>query len=144
MAAGAAAALLATRTYSAAVGDATALVCDANGSWGSAAALRGDLERARAALQPWAQFDAPRRRNLLAAIASLFREERFDTIQIMAAEAAKVAREGDPEVSEAIDFANFTGAGVTTIEGTGTMFNPTVSWDDIAAPYCIMSTMVGG
>jgi L-lactate dehydrogenase (cytochrome) len=37
--------------------------------------------------------------------------------------------------SEAIDFANFTGggAGVTTIEGTGTMFNPTVSWDDIAA-----------
>ena len=37
--------------------------------------------------------------------------------------------------SEAIDFANFTGggAGVSTIEGTGTMFNPTVSWDDIAA-----------
>jgi L-lactate dehydrogenase (cytochrome) len=35
--------------------------------------------------------------------------------------------------SEAIDFANFTNAGVTTIEGTGTMFNPTVSWDDIAA-----------
>lgn len=37
--------------------------------------------------------------------------------------------------SEAIDFANFTGSGpgVTTIEGTGTMFNPTVSWDDIAA-----------
>jgi L-lactate dehydrogenase (cytochrome) len=39
--------------------------------------------------------------------------------------------------SGAIDFANFTGTGsgpgVTTIEGTGTMFNPTVSWDDIAA-----------
>jgi L-lactate dehydrogenase (cytochrome) len=37
--------------------------------------------------------------------------------------------------SEAIDFANFTGGGpgVTTIEGTGMMFNPTVSWDDIAA-----------
>ena len=37
--------------------------------------------------------------------------------------------------SEAIDFANFTGGGpgVTTIEGTGLMFNPTVSWDDIAA-----------
>jgi L-lactate dehydrogenase (cytochrome) len=37
--------------------------------------------------------------------------------------------------NEAIDFANFTGdgPGVTTIEGTGTMFNPTVSWDDIAA-----------
>jgi L-lactate dehydrogenase (cytochrome) len=37
--------------------------------------------------------------------------------------------------SEAIDFANFTGNGPggTTIEGTGSMFNPTVSWDDIAA-----------
>jgi L-lactate dehydrogenase (cytochrome) len=37
--------------------------------------------------------------------------------------------------SETIDFANFTagGPGVTTIEGTGMMFNPTVSWDDIAA-----------
>ena len=36
--------------------------------------------------------------------------------------------------SEAIDFANFTGGpGSTTIEGTGTLFNPTVGWDDIAA-----------
>jgi L-lactate dehydrogenase (cytochrome) len=37
--------------------------------------------------------------------------------------------------SEAIDFANFNGngPGATTIEGTGSMFNPTVSWDDIAA-----------
>jgi L-lactate dehydrogenase (cytochrome) len=35
--------------------------------------------------------------------------------------------------SEAIGFANFTGAGATTIEGTGNMFNPNVSWDDIAA-----------
>jgi L-lactate dehydrogenase (cytochrome) len=49
--------------------------------------------------------------------------------------------------SEAIDFANFgtpafrpgaapgagSAAGATTIEGTGSMFNPTVSWDDIAA-----------
>jgi L-lactate dehydrogenase (cytochrome) len=35
--------------------------------------------------------------------------------------------------SEAIDFANFSGTEVTTIEGTGSMFNPTVSWDDIAA-----------
>jgi L-lactate dehydrogenase (cytochrome) len=35
--------------------------------------------------------------------------------------------------SEAIDFANFTQMGTTTIEGTGMMFNPTVGWDDIAA-----------
>jgi L-lactate dehydrogenase (cytochrome) len=35
--------------------------------------------------------------------------------------------------SEAIDFANFNGRAATSIEGTGTFFNPTVGWDDIAA-----------
>ena len=34
---------------------------------------------------------------------------------------------------EAIDFANFAGTGATTIAGTGTLFNPTVGWDDIAS-----------
>ncbi len=34
---------------------------------------------------------------------------------------------------EAIDFANFAGSGATTIAGTGTLFNPTVGWDDIAS-----------
>ena len=38
------------------------------------------------------------------------RRERFDTIQVMADEAVKVAREGDPEVSEAIDFAKYYGS----------------------------------
>jgi RHH-type proline utilization regulon transcriptional repressor/proline dehydrogenase/delta 1-pyrroline-5-carboxylate dehydrogenase len=40
----------------------------------------------------------------------VFGDERFDTVQIMAAEAAKVAHEGDPEVSEAIDFAKYYGS----------------------------------
>jgi L-lactate dehydrogenase (cytochrome) len=34
---------------------------------------------------------------------------------------------------QAIDFANFDQNTATTIEGTGTLFNPTVGWDDIAA-----------
>ncbi len=34
---------------------------------------------------------------------------------------------------EAIDFANFAGTGAMTIAGTGTLFNPTVGWDDIAS-----------
>ena len=38
------------------------------------------------------------------------RRERFDTIAVMADEAVKVAREGDPEVSEAIDFAKYYGS----------------------------------
>jgi len=32
----------------------------------------------------------------------------------------------------AIDFANFAGHPVATIEGTGSLFNPAITWDDIA------------
>ena len=47
---------------------------------------------------------------ILAAVADgVHGEQRFDTIQMMADEAVKVAREGDPEVSEAIDFARYYG-----------------------------------
>jgi L-lactate dehydrogenase (cytochrome) len=34
--------------------------------------------------------------------------------------------------SPAIDFANFTGPSAITIEGTGSLFNPAITWDDIA------------
>jgi L-lactate dehydrogenase (cytochrome) len=34
---------------------------------------------------------------------------------------------------QAIDFANFAGRGTTTIQGTGSLFNPTVGWGDIAS-----------
>ncbi len=34
---------------------------------------------------------------------------------------------------EAIDFANFAGSGAMTIARTGTLFNPTVGWDDIVS-----------
>ena len=35
--------------------------------------------------------------------------------------------------SPLIDFANFTGHPAVTIEGTGSLFNPAITWDDIAA-----------
>jgi RHH-type proline utilization regulon transcriptional repressor/proline dehydrogenase/delta 1-pyrroline-5-carboxylate dehydrogenase len=73
------------------------------------AAIDEIVGRAREATRRWAEFDVTRRREIMAGVASVFRDQRFDTIQIMAAEAAKVAREGDPEVSEAIDFANYYG-----------------------------------
>ncbi|HEX2782000.1 MAG TPA: bifunctional proline dehydrogenase/L-glutamate gamma-semialdehyde dehydrogenase [Ilumatobacteraceae bacterium] len=73
--------------------------------------------RARAVSRRWAELDITRRREIMAAVAAVFRDERFDTIQIMAAEAAKVAHEGDPEVSEAIDFAEYYGTvGLDVIE----------------------------
>ncbi|MEA3185186.1 MAG: RHH-type transcriptional regulator, proline utilization regulon repressor / proline dehydrogenase, partial [Ilumatobacteraceae bacterium] len=71
------------------------------------AAIDEIVQRARAALPRWSQLAVARRREILVRVAEVFRTERFDTIQIMAAEAAKVAREGDPEVSEAIDFATY-------------------------------------
>ncbi len=73
--------------------------------------------RAVAARQQWAASGADRRRQILAAVADVFRAERFDTIQVMADEAAKVVREGDPEVSEAIDFATYySTVGVDVVE----------------------------
>ena len=65
--------------------------------------------RARTAAQRWSELDVARRRQTLINVAEVFRQERFDTVQIMATEAAKVAREGDPEVSEGIDFAEYYG-----------------------------------
>ena len=35
--------------------------------------------------------------------------------------------------SPLIDFANFTGHSAVTIEGTGSLFNPAITWDDIAS-----------
>jgi L-lactate dehydrogenase (cytochrome) len=35
--------------------------------------------------------------------------------------------------NDAIDFANFAGSGLMTIAHTGSLFNPTVSWDDIGS-----------
>ncbi len=65
------------------------------------------VSRAVMAQPRWAGAGAASRRQTLAAVVAVLRRERFDTIQVMADEAVKVAREGDPEVSEAIDFAKY-------------------------------------
>ena len=65
----------------------------------------------------WAAAGIDSRRSILAAVAEVLRRERFDTVQVMADEAVKVAREGDPEVSEAIDFAKYYGTvGLDVVE----------------------------
>ncbi|HEY7627575.1 MAG TPA: bifunctional proline dehydrogenase/L-glutamate gamma-semialdehyde dehydrogenase [Ilumatobacteraceae bacterium] len=65
------------------------------------------VARGRRAQHGWSDLGSVGRRDVLAKVAEVFRNERFETIGVMAAEAAKVAREGDPEVSEAIDFAAY-------------------------------------
>jgi L-lactate dehydrogenase (cytochrome) len=55
------------------------------------------------------------------------------TIQTLASIAARPGYWLRMLRSDAIDFANFAGSGLLTIAGTGSLFNPTVSWDDIAS-----------
>ena len=73
----------------------------------SIAAIDEIVATAVAAQPHWSAAGASGRRLILAAVADVLRRERFDTIKVMADEAVKVAREGDPEVSEAIDFAKY-------------------------------------
>jgi RHH-type transcriptional regulator, proline utilization regulon repressor / proline dehydrogenase / delta 1-pyrroline-5-carboxylate dehydrogenase len=76
----------------------------------SAAQIDDVVATAVAAQAHWSAAGSPERRRIFADVAGVLRRERFDTIQVMADEAVKVAREGDPEVSEAIDFAKYYGS----------------------------------
>ncbi len=62
---------------------------------------------ARRAQPGWAALDAVLRRQLLRAVAAELARRRGRLLAVMAAEAGKTVAEGDPEVSEAIDFANY-------------------------------------
>ena len=62
---------------------------------------------ASSALPAWAARSPAERGALLGAIAEQIAVERWVTLAQMAVEAAKTVREGDPEVSEAIDFARY-------------------------------------
>jgi RHH-type proline utilization regulon transcriptional repressor/proline dehydrogenase/delta 1-pyrroline-5-carboxylate dehydrogenase len=68
------------------------------------------VAKAVVAQRHWSAAGMSERRHALATCAVVLRRERFDALAVMADEAAKVAREGDPEVSEAIDFAKYYGS----------------------------------
>lgn len=53
--------------------------------------------------------DLATRRSWLLGAAQVMRDQRFDTLAVMAHETAKTAGEGDAEVSEAIDFCEYYG-----------------------------------
>ena len=69
------------------------------------AAIDDIVVRARLAQQRWANTTWQERRTTLARIAEVMAAHRADTIAAMAITTGKTLREGDPEVSEAIDFA---------------------------------------
>jgi len=63
------------------------------------------LARAQAAQQRWVQTSWQERRQVLARVAEVMAAQRAVTLAAMATTTGKTLREGDPEISEAIDFA---------------------------------------
>jgi RHH-type proline utilization regulon transcriptional repressor/proline dehydrogenase/delta 1-pyrroline-5-carboxylate dehydrogenase len=74
------------------------------------------VERAVAAGAEWATTPFAERRVLLAAVADEMERSRGRTLALMAHTACKTIGEGDPEVSEGIDFARYYGWCTTAIE----------------------------
>ncbi len=75
------------------------------------------IVRGQAALSAWRSLPTEARRSALRAAAEVMRERRPESIAIMAAETGKVVGEADPEVSEAIDFAEYyAGPGIDLLE----------------------------
>jgi RHH-type proline utilization regulon transcriptional repressor/proline dehydrogenase/delta 1-pyrroline-5-carboxylate dehydrogenase len=73
----------------------------------------------------WRAMSADRRRRVLLRVADRLAERRAELIAIMADEAAKTIAEGDPEVSEAVDFARYYAARIAELdERDGVEFEP--------------------
>ena len=83
----------------------------------SSDAIDAVVARALAAAAEWAPASLEQRRALLDSVAATMAAHRNETLAVMAGEAGKTIREGDPEVSEAIDFARYYGADGTRLVG---------------------------
>lgn len=67
------------------------------------------IATAQGAFGQWRTSSLDQRRELLHAVADVMASDRVQTLAVMADEAVKTVQEGDPEISEAIDFARFYG-----------------------------------
>ncbi|MGO1354177.1 MAG: bifunctional proline dehydrogenase/L-glutamate gamma-semialdehyde dehydrogenase [Brachybacterium tyrofermentans] len=67
--------------------------------------VRSTITRALAAGQGWAALDVEKRALILRRVAGTLSAHRGDLLEVMASETGKTLEQGDPEVSEAIDFA---------------------------------------
>lgn len=83
------------------------------------------VERAGAAR--WSDTSTAERRRVLCRVAEVMTANRGRTLAVMARETGKTVREGDPEVSEAIDFARWAAASTREIDdlaGDGVSADP--------------------
>ena len=74
---------------------------------GTVTAIDAAVARALEAQSQWATLTTDDHAGVLRRVAALLDSERHATAALMAHEAAKTVREGDPEVSEAVDFARY-------------------------------------
>ncbi len=65
------------------------------------------VEQAHKAQLEWQSMSFAARRVVLAQVAEVMEQHRGETLVVMAKTVGKTVREGDPEISEAIDFANY-------------------------------------
>ena len=72
-----------------------------------AAAVDAALEKARAAAAQWRALGADGRAAILHRAGDVLEARRGDLLEVMASEAGKTLDQGDPEASEAIDFAHY-------------------------------------
>jgi RHH-type transcriptional regulator, proline utilization regulon repressor / proline dehydrogenase / delta 1-pyrroline-5-carboxylate dehydrogenase len=99
------------------------------------ASIDAVVATAAAARPAWSARPPAGRAALLRAVAEQMDTERWATLAQMAAEAAKTVREGDPEVSEAIDFARYYATAV--IPAATAPFGVTVVASPWNFPYAI-------
>nr|WP_275106493.1 proline dehydrogenase family protein [Nocardioides daphniae] len=85
-----------------------------------AAELDEVLARAVEAGQVWRDLGADRRAEILHAAGDALQARRAELLEVMGSECGKVLEQGDPEVSEAVDFAHYyaeQGRHLETVEG---------------------------
>ncbi|MFD5599520.1 proline dehydrogenase family protein [Leucobacter sp. NPDC058333] len=90
-----------------------------------AAELEGIIERGRSASAGWQALGADERARILHRAGEALEAHRADLLEVMGAECGKTLDQGDPEVSEAIDFAHYYAAqGQQLGEVDGAQFQP--------------------
>ena len=91
---------------------------------GSAEDVDRALDVAVRAQKPWADRSTKERATILRAVAAQFANGRADSIGVMLLDAGKSVVEADPEVSEAVDFANYYAQAFAEEWMDGARFNP--------------------
>ena len=86
-------------------------------SWmATSAEVDAVLARAESAAQGWRAIGATRRAEVLDAAADALESSRGDLVEVMMSEAGKTVDQGDPEVSEAVDFARYYAASARALD----------------------------